>query len=94
MSIRIDRLDHLVLTVASIDKTCEFYSRVLGMEFVRKIIEVNQSPIGRTPRSNPATYTGIFTPIRDFYSLLPEAKERGYKPGRFSFNVPGGRCEA
>ncbi|MDX2041574.1 MAG: excinuclease ABC subunit UvrA [Acidobacteriota bacterium] len=64
-----------------------------GLEHIDKIIEIDQSPIGRTPRSNPATYTGLFTPIRDLYSMLPESRERGYKPGRFSFNVKGGRCE-
>ncbi|MFT5540573.1 MAG: excinuclease ABC subunit A, partial [Alphaproteobacteria bacterium] len=65
-----------------------------GLEFVDKIIDIDQSPIGRTPRSNPATYTGAFTPIRDWFTGLPESKARGYKPGRFSFNVKGGRCEA
>ena len=65
-----------------------------GLEYLDKVIDINQSPIGRTPRSNPATYTGAFTPIRDWYAGLPEAKTRGYKPGRFSFNVKGGRCEA
>jgi len=65
-----------------------------GLEQLDKIINIDQSPIGRTPRSNPATYTGAFTPIRDWFSGLPEAKTRGYKPGRFSFNVKGGRCEA
>ncbi|MGH9849945.1 MAG: excinuclease ABC subunit UvrA, partial [Blastocatellia bacterium] len=64
-----------------------------GLEHIDKIIEIDQSPIGRTPRSNPATYTGLFTPIRELYSMLPESRERGYKPGRFSFNVKGGRCE-
>jgi len=64
-----------------------------GLELIDKVIEIDQSPIGRTPRSNPATYTGLFTPIRDLYSMLPESRERGYKPGRFSFNVKGGRCE-
>jgi len=67
---------------------------VLGLENLDKIVDIDQSPIGRTPRSNPATYTGAFTPIRDWYANLPEAKARGYKPGRFSFNVKGGRCEA
>ncbi|MBI4422183.1 MAG: ATP-binding cassette domain-containing protein, partial [Elusimicrobia bacterium] len=64
-----------------------------GLERVDKAIVVDQSPIGRTPRSNPATYTGLFAPIRDLFALLPESKKRGYKPGRFSFNVKGGRCE-
>ena len=63
------------------------------MEHIDKVIEIDQSPIGRTPRSNPATYTGIFTLIRDFFAMLPESKVRGYKSGRFSFNVKGGRCE-
>ncbi len=65
-----------------------------GLERIDKVVDIDQSPIGRTPRSNPATYTGAFTPIRDWFSGLPEAKARGYKPGRFSFNVKGGRCEA
>lgn len=69
------------------------YDKIGGLEHVDKVIEIDQSPIGRTPRSNPATYTGVFTPIRKLYSDLPEAKIRGYKPGRFSFNVKGGRCE-
>ena len=70
------------------------YDRIEGLELLDKIIDIDQSPIGRTPRSNPATYTGAFTPIRDWYAGLPEAKARGYGPGRFSFNVKGGRCEA
>ena len=67
---------------------------IKGVEYLDKVIDIDQSPIGRTPRSNPATYTGAFTPIRDWFAGLPEAKTRGYKPGRFSFNVKGGRCEA
>jgi excinuclease ABC subunit A len=70
------------------------YDEILGVNLFDKVIDVNQSPIGRTPRSNPATYTGLFTPIRDLFSKLPESKSRGYGPGRFSFNVKGGRCEA
>ncbi|MEK9716943.1 MAG: excinuclease ABC subunit UvrA [Pelagibacteraceae bacterium] len=70
------------------------FKGIKGFEYLDKIIDIDQSPIGRTPRSNPATYSGAFTPIRDWFSALPEAKSRGYKPGRFSFNVKGGRCEA
>ncbi|WP_419693425.1 excinuclease ABC subunit UvrA [Mesorhizobium muleiense] len=70
------------------------HDRIEGLEFLDKVIDIDQSPIGRTPRSNPATYTGAFTPIRDWFAGLPESKARGYQPGRFSFNVKGGRCEA
>ncbi len=70
------------------------HKEIKGLEFLDKVIDINQSPIGRTPRSNPATYTGAFTPIREWFAGLPEAKARGYGPGRFSFNVKGGRCEA
>jgi len=70
------------------------YGELLGAEQIDKVIEIDQAPIGRTPRSNPATYTGVFAPIRDLFSMLPESRERGYKPGRFSFNVKGGRCES
>ncbi|MDP9500501.1 excinuclease ABC subunit UvrA [Bisgaard Taxon 45] len=70
------------------------YQSISGLEFFDKVIDIDQSPIGRTPRSNPATYTGLFTPIRELFSGVPEARARGYNPGRFSFNVRGGRCEA
>ncbi|MBO6638959.1 MAG: excinuclease ABC subunit UvrA [Roseitalea sp.] len=70
------------------------HERIEGLEHIDKVIDIDQSPIGRTPRSNPATYTGAFTPIREWFAQLPEAKARGYQPGRFSFNVKGGRCEA
>jgi excinuclease ABC subunit A len=69
------------------------YASIEGLEHVDKVIEIDQAPIGRTPRSNPATYTGLFTQIRDFFTMLPESKIRGYKAGRFSFNVAGGRCD-
>ncbi len=70
------------------------YSQLEGIEYIDKVIDIDQSPIGRTPRSNPATYTGVFTPIRELFSKVPEARARGYSAGRFSFNVKGGRCEA
>ena len=70
------------------------HTRIQGFEQIDKAVRIDQSPIGRTPRSNPATYTGVFTAIRDLFAMLPESRERGYKPGRFSFNVSGGRCEA
>ncbi|MEQ1650730.1 MAG: excinuclease ABC subunit A, partial [Hyphomicrobiaceae bacterium] len=72
----------------------EPFDKLEGLEHLDKVIDIDQSPIGRTPRSNPATYTGAFTPIRDWFAGLPESKARGYGPGRFSFNVKGGRCEA
>jgi len=70
------------------------HKSIAGTEFIDKVIRIDQSPIGRTPRSNPATYTGMFTQVRDLFAMLPESRERGYKAGRFSFNVAGGRCEA
>ena len=70
------------------------YDKLTGMDLLDKVVDIDQSPIGRTPRSNPATYTGAFTPIREWFAGLPESKSRGYTPGRFSFNVKGGRCEA
>jgi excinuclease ABC subunit A len=70
------------------------HTRVEGLDLIDKVVDVDQAPIGRTPRSNPATYTGLFTPMRELFAQLPEARVRGYKPGRFSFNVRGGRCEA
>ncbi|MCP5721712.1 hypothetical protein NL330_27005, partial [Klebsiella pneumoniae] len=70
------------------------YRSIQGLEHFDKVIDIDQSPIGRTPRSNPATYTGIFTPIRELFAGTQESRSRGYQPGRFSFNVRGGRCEA
>jgi excinuclease ABC subunit A len=70
------------------------HREILGIEHTDKVIQIDQAPIGRTPRSNPATYSGVFAPIRELYAMLPESRERGYRPGRFSFNVKGGRCEA
>ena len=70
------------------------HDALTGIDQIDKVVRIDQSPIGRTPRSNPATYTGVFSPIRDLFAMLPESRERGYKPGRFSFNVTGGRCEA
>jgi excinuclease ABC subunit A len=70
------------------------HREMLGAEQIDKVVQIDQAPIGRTPRSNPATYSGVFTPIRELFAMLPESRERGYKPGRFSFNVKGGRCEA
>ena len=75
-------------------KECAPYKAIEGLDQVDKIVDINQSPIGRTPRSNPATYTQLFTPIRELFAGTPESRARGYKPGRFSFNVKGGRCEA
>ncbi|HIA17267.1 MAG TPA: ATP-binding cassette domain-containing protein, partial [Dehalococcoidia bacterium] len=70
------------------------FDKIEGIQNIDKVVNIDQSPIGRTPRSNPATYTGTFTPIRELFATVPEARTRGYKPGRFSFNVKGGRCEA
>ncbi len=70
------------------------HQSLTGLEYLDKVIDIDQSPIGRTPRSNPATYTGLFTPIRDLFAATQEARARGYQVGRFSFNVKGGRCEA
>ena len=69
------------------------HDEIYGMEHLDKVVDIDQSPIGRTPRSNPATYTGLFTPIRELFAQTQDARMRGYKPGRFSFNVKGGRCE-
>jgi len=84
---------NLILNNNKSRKTPKAFRNYRGTELIDKIIDIDQSPIGRTPRSNPATYTGAFGPIRDWFASLPEAKARGYKVGRFSFNVKGGRCE-
>jgi excinuclease ABC subunit A len=87
------KLAHIELNGATLDEPSP-YKKITGLEHLDKVIDIDQSPIGRTPRSNPATYTGIFTAIRDIFSATQEARSRGYKAGRFSFNVKGGRCEA
>ncbi|NQY87509.1 MAG: excinuclease ABC subunit UvrA [Colwellia sp.] len=87
------RLAHIELNGATLDEPSP-YKSITGLEHLDKVIDIDQSPIGRTPRSNPATYTGIFTAIRDIFAATQESRSRGYKPGRFSFNVKGGRCEA
>ncbi|KAB7691845.1 ATP-binding cassette domain-containing protein, partial [Plesiomonas shigelloides] len=87
------RIAHRELNGATAEEPAP-YREIQGLEHFDKVIDIDQSPIGRTPRSNPATYTGIFTPIRELFSGVPESRARGYTPGRFSFNVRGGRCEA
>ncbi|WOH36949.1 excinuclease ABC subunit UvrA [Thalassotalea fonticola] len=87
------KISHIELNRATLDEPAP-YKTITGLEKLDKVIDIDQSPIGRTPRSNPATYTGIFTAIRDIFSATQESRSRGYKPGRFSFNVKGGRCEA
>jgi len=87
------KLAHIELNGATVDEPAP-YTSISGLEHLDKVIDIDQSPIGRTPRSNPATYTGIFTAIRDIFAATQESRSRGYKPGRFSFNVKGGRCEA
>ncbi|TWX66762.1 excinuclease ABC subunit UvrA [Colwellia demingiae] len=87
------KLAHIELNGATVDEPAP-YKSIHGLELLDKVIEIDQSPIGRTPRSNPATYTGIFTAVRDIFSATQESRSRGYKAGRFSFNVKGGRCEA
>jgi excinuclease ABC subunit A len=85
---------HMALLINRAGTTPAFCEEVIGAEQFDKVVDIDQSPIGRTPRSNPATYTGLFTPIRELFAATPEARSRGYTPGRFSFNVKGGRCEA
>ncbi|OOG22855.1 excinuclease ABC subunit A [Thioalkalivibrio denitrificans] len=85
---------HMALQINRAGEEPAPFDRIEGAELFDKVVDIDQSPIGRTPRSNPATYTGLFTPIRDLFSATPEARSRGYTPGRFSFNVKGGRCEA
>ncbi|MGI3015710.1 excinuclease ABC subunit UvrA [Shewanella algae] len=87
------KIAHRMLNGATAEEPAP-YERIEGMELCDKVVDIDQSPIGRTPRSNPATYTGIFTPIRELFSATQESRTRGYQPGRFSFNVKGGRCEA
>ena len=87
------KLAHIELNGATTQEPSP-YKEITGLDLLDKVIDIDQSPIGRTPRSNPATYTGIFTAIRDIFAATQESRSRGYKPGRFSFNVKGGRCEA
>jgi excinuclease ABC subunit A len=87
------RIVHRELNGATVEKPAP-YRDIQGLEYLDKVVAIDQSPIGRTPRSNPATYTGLFTPIRELFAGTQEARSRGYQPGRFSFNVKGGRCEA
>ena len=87
------RIAHRELNGATVEKPAPYFD-IQGLEHLDKVVDIDQSPIGRTPRSNPATYTGLFTPIRELFAGTQEARSRGYQPGRFSFNVKGGRCEA
>ncbi|MGS0730827.1 excinuclease ABC subunit UvrA, partial [Shewanella sp. 0m-11] len=87
------KIAHMQLNGATVDEPAP-YKSIVGMDHCDKVVDIDQSPIGRTPRSNPATYTGIFTPIRELFAATQESRTRGYQPGRFSFNVKGGRCEA